>query len=77
MELGEYVDSNAPYGYRLVNKMLEIYEPEAAIVRNIFSLYLQGFSTNEIARELNNRNIPTKAGKDTWRSSRVAYILKK
>ena len=76
MELGEYVDSNAPYGYRLVNKALDIYEPEAAIVRNIFSLYLQGFSTNEIARELNNRNIPTKTGKDTWRSSRVAYILK-
>ena len=27
MELGEYVDSNAPYGYRLVNKALDIYEP--------------------------------------------------
>lgn len=76
MELGEYVDSNAPYGFRLVNKMLTIYEPEAAIVRNIFSLYLRGFSTNEIARELNNHNIPTKSGKDIWRSSRVAYILK-
>ena len=24
MELGEYVDSNAPYGYRLVNKALDI-----------------------------------------------------
>lgn len=76
MELGEYVDSNAPYGYRLVNKELAVYEPEAAIVRNIFALYLQGFSTNEIARELNRLNIPTKAGKETWRPSRVAYILK-
>lgn len=76
MELGEYVDSNAPYGYRLVNKKLDIHEPEAAIVRNIFGWYLQGYSTSEIAKELNNRNIPTKTGKDTWRSSRVAYILK-
>ena len=57
MELGEYVDSNAPYGYRLVDKMLTVYEPEAGIVRNIFALYLQGFSTSEIARELNKLNI--------------------
>ena len=76
MELGEYVDSNAPYGYRLVDKMLTVYEPEAGIVRNIFALYLQGFSTSEIAKELNKLNIPTKAGKETWRPSRVAYILK-
>lgn len=76
MELGEYVDSNAPYGYRLVDKMLAVYEPEAGIVRNIFALYLQGFSTSEIARELNKLNIPTKAGKETWRPSRVAYILR-
>lgn len=76
MELGEYIDSNAPYGYRLVNKMLEVDESEAAIVRNIFSLYLQGFSTGEIARELNTHNIPTKTGKDIWRSGRVSYILK-
>ena len=76
MELGEYVDSNAPYGYRLVDKMLTVYEPEAGIVRNIFALYLQGFSTSEIARELNKLNIPTKAGKEIWRPSRVAYILK-
>jgi len=70
------VDSNAPYGYRLVDKALAVYEPEAAIVRNIFTLYLRGFSTSEIARELNKLNIPTKAGKETWRPSRVAYILK-
>lgn len=56
--------------------MLTVYEPEAGIVRNIFALYLQGFSTSEIARELNKLNIPTKAGKEIWRPSRVAYILK-
>ena len=76
MELGEYVDSNAPYGYRLIDKKLVVYEPEAEIVQNIFALYLKGFSTHEIARELNVQGVPTKSGKDTWRSSRVAYILK-
>ena len=65
--------SNAPYGYRLVDKMLTVYEPEAGIVRNIFALYLQGFSTSEIARELNKLNIPTKAGKEP--GDRVAWHI--
>lgn len=76
MELGEYVASNVPYGYRLIDKMLAVYEPEAVIVRNIFTLYLQGFSTSEIARELEKLNIPTKCGKEIWRPSHVAYILR-
>ena len=72
MEDGEYVDSNAPYGFRLINKELSVYEPEAEIVRTIFRLYLNGFSTSELARELNTRNIPTKTGKGVWRSAKVA-----
>jgi len=76
MELGEYVASNVPYGYRLIDKMLAVYEPEAVIVRNIFTLYLQGFSTSEIARELKKLKIPTKCGKEIWRPSHVAYILR-
>lgn len=51
MEMGEYVDSNAPYGFRLVNKKLEAYEPEAMIVREIFEMYLNGKSTQEIAND--------------------------
>ena len=76
MELGEYVDSNAPYGYRLVDKALAVYEPEAAVVRDIFDLYLRGFSISEIGRELKSRNIPTKAGKESWHPYRIAYMLK-
>jgi len=75
MEMGEYVDSNAPYGFRLIEKALVIYEPEADVVRNIFDLYLQGLSTTRIARELNRRNVPTKTGKTIWRSGSVSYIL--
>ena len=36
MEAGEYIASNAPYGYRLVDKKLVIYEPEAEVVRWIY-----------------------------------------
>lgn len=75
MELGEYVDSNAPYGYRLVHKKLEIYEPEAQLVRMIFEMYLKGMSTQEIAKELTLRNIPTKNGKEKWKSNKVSYML--
>lgn len=75
MELGEYVDSNAPYGYRLVDKKLEAYEPEAEIVRMIFDMYLNGMSTSEIAKELTAREIPTKNGKERWKSTKVSYML--
>ena len=75
MELGEYVDSNAPYGYRLENKVLAIYEPEAKIVRWIYHIYLQGWSTSEIARHMTEQGIPTKSGKETWTSAKIKYIL--
>lgn len=63
MELGIYVDSNAPYGFRLENKQLVEYPPEADIVRWIFRSYLNGMSTTEIAKVLTERGIPTKTAK--------------
>lgn len=75
MERGEYVDSNAPYGFRLQEKQLEAYDPEADVVRYIFTQYLSGWSTSEIARDLTEKGIQTKLGKEQWRSTKVSYIL--
>lgn len=75
MGSGDYVDSNAPYGFRLVNKALKIYAPEAEIVTWIYRSYLSGWSTSEIARDMINRGIPTKTGKTTWTASNITYIL--
>lgn len=75
MEMGEYVNSSAPYGFRLINKRLVPYEPEAVIVRKIYEMYLTGMSTQEIAKELTARNIPTKHGKGEWKANKVSYIL--
>lgn len=75
MELGEYVDSNAPYGFRLEDKQLVEYKPEADTVRWIFQSYLCGMSTSEIAKELTARGIPTKNGKEKWKSTKVSYML--
>ena len=75
MERGEYVDSNAPYGYRLINKQLEPYEPEAKVVKDVFEMYLNGMSTQEIAKELTLRGIATKNGNEKWKSTKVSYML--
>lgn len=75
MELGVYVDSNAPYGFHLENKQLVEYPPEADIVRWIFQAYLRGMSTAEIAKDLSDRGVPTKNGKEKWKSSKISYML--
>lgn len=75
MASGEYVSSSAPYGFQLVNKELQIYEPEAIIVRQIFDAYLNGHSTLEIARGLTEKGITTKQGTAKWAPPRISYIL--
>ncbi len=46
---GNYVHGRPPLGYRLVDKKLKIVESEAAIIRNIFDMYLfDGDSMNKI-----------------------------
>lgn len=75
MESGEYIATNVPYGYRLIDKKLVVYEPEAKIVRWIFDAYLNGMSATEIARELTAQGIPTKDNKANWKSNRLTYIL--
>ena len=75
MERGEYIATNVPYGYRLIDKKLVVYEPEAKIVRWIFDAYLNGMSATEIARELTAQGIPTKDNKANWKSNRLTYML--
>ena len=76
MQRGEYVSSNPAYGYRLVNNQLEIYVPEAKIVRRIFVEYLAGKGTASIAADLMKDNIPRKNGNVKWYSTTIAFILR-
>ena len=75
MESGDFIDGNAPYGYRMVDRVLIPNEDEAQIVRDIFDQYLKGASTHEIARNLNDAGIPGKFG-STWKVSTIRYILR-
>ena len=57
MKRGEYIAGTCPFGYRLVDKQLTIYEPEAEIVREIFNSYLSGASINELARDMTAKQV--------------------
>lgn len=72
---GDFVDGNAPYGFRVVERKLVEYEPEANVVRRIFSDYLSGKSTHEIARILNEEGIPSRMN-TLWKGTAIRYILK-
>lgn len=59
---GEYVFGQVPFGYeksKEVKNAVVVNEKEAAIVRYLFSLAMQGKSSTQIARQLYEENVPT------------------
>ena len=60
---GEYVFGQVPFGYEKsteIKNAVVVNEKEAEIVRSIFALALDGNSSTQIARILNEKGIPTK-----------------
>lgn len=57
------------------NGKLEIIEEEAKIIRAIYKWYLEGDSPEMICRKLDEKQIKTPMGKDTWRISTIQSIL--
>ncbi len=76
MESGEFNTNFPAYGYRLNQGRLEIYEPEAEVVRHIFTLYLQGNGAIRITQILKNEGIPNRQGNPKWGPNTIRYILK-
>jgi site-specific DNA recombinase len=79
---GEIVTWKAPYGYRRIPRdatgpaRLEVFEPEAAVVRRIYDDYVNGgLSIRHIMRALNTEQIPTPTGKAEWWHSTLCRIL--
>lgn len=75
--------SGAPYGYRYhkrnehVAAFYEVLEEESAVVREVYSLYIEeGLSINAIARHLNDKGIPTRSGRCRWERSTVWAMLR-
>src|SRR5665647_1086574 len=55
---------NPPYGYNIKEDDLAIVEPEAAVVREVFTSYLAGHKMKEIAEGLNQRDVRTRRGNE-------------
>lgn len=75
MESGEFNTCKYPFGYRLTDGKLEVFEPEAQIVREIFHRFLFGQNSYEIAEYVNTLGIPTRDGREQWQLSTIRYIL--
>lgn len=75
MKNGTFNTCKYPFGYRLSGNGLEIFEPEAKLVQEIFSRFLCGQSCDEIAAYMNTLHIPTRDGRTVWQHSTIKYIL--
>ena len=72
---GTFKIGHAPYGYEVHDGVFSINEEQAQWVRWIFSEAINGKSTSAIARELNDRRVPTSRGYGKWHDATVRAIL--
>lgn len=74
------VHALTPYGYiKNANNQFEILEEQAEVIREIYSMSLDGIGTNKIAEILNERGVPTKynlIGKGTLKTTNRKHKLK-
>ena len=80
---GEIPFWKTSYGHRRVvpagggPSRIEIFEPEAEVVRYIFHAYVErGLSVRQIALELRDRGIPSPSGKPQWGTSTLDRLLR-
>lgn len=57
------------------NGLPEIVPEEAALVRRIYRMFIEGMAVSRIARTLTEEGIPTPAGKQKWQNSVIESIL--
>lgn len=67
--------TQSPYGYDLVDKVLQINEKEAEIVRRVFHSYVvEGRGYLSIAKQLNEQGVPSKHNKE-WSIRSIKLML--
>ena len=72
---GGYNGARCPLGYAYSNEVFTIIDGQAATVRSVFELFLNGHSINAIAKAMNEAGAPTAAG-GKWYPATVGYILR-
>lgn len=68
----EVIDEN---GRKIIRNRIAVDETEAAIVRRIYSLFMEGMTACGIATLLTEEGIPTPMGKQQWGSTTIESIL--
>ena len=71
MQDGTYLPSSLPFGYRMIDKKIQIDSAQAEIVREIYTAYLAGENVDEIAERLNQ----IQADRRRWYNTTIRYIL--
>jgi DNA invertase Pin-like site-specific DNA recombinase len=71
---GGRAEGRVPYGYRSHDAKLELYEPEARVVRRVYRDFQDGRRVARVARELNRSGIPSPDQK-RWSRQTVKAIL--
>lgn len=74
MEMGKFITSTVPYGYRMVDKKIVICEEEAEIVKYIFQTYLCGIGVHNITKMMNQQK-KYLVNKEIWTDGAVRCIL--
>lgn len=76
MELGQFITTKPPYGYRLKGSGgLEIIPEEAELVRWVFDAYLSGHSVGWIVNDLISRGVQDRKGNVHWTTRQIYYWL--
>ena len=75
MQSGNFNCTCPAYGFNLKDGELVINETEAAVIRRIFDLYLQGYGTPAISKILNEDGVPRRHGNEKWLPSSINYVL--
>ena len=73
-EKGTFRQGMAPYGYRQEGTTLVINDDEAKVVRFIFDEAYRGIGAHKIAKELNEKGIPSML-RDRWHSGTIKQML--
>ncbi|MGH9846148.1 MAG: recombinase family protein, partial [Blastocatellia bacterium] len=80
---GEVTSWKCSYGYRRIPRIagqaahLEVYEPEANIVRRIFRDYVQNnLSIRQITRHLSDDGVSSPSAKEIWGMSTIGRLLR-
>lgn len=75
-EQGIFANYRAFMGYRCVDGELEIVPEQAEVVKQIFDLYLAGYTFAQIKKELEKQKIKTATGKESWDVTTIQKMLK-